>query len=826
MLNYKRILAIIVSLSVVLSAVVWSMPKLWAGDAVVNDLTIQSQVVKSNISLTVSDQNPNDKKVVIPIDDDNLIYKNSQNGKAAVTYDRVNHQLVIDWLDGQPKQITINISAKIVKNYQFMASTVRNNDVVTSQIVPVAVRELEQVAVTPQESSTSEPIINPSPKSNEPETKLDSDDLAVGVLGSCPWRLDAAGTLHIQGGEIREDQFDGIYRSPWFSYNDQILNVIVEGPIKVVGNVTSIFSSLPKVKSIKGLNLMDMSQATSLDSMFYEDKSLVTIQGLETWDTSNVKGMGNTFQNCESLTTLDVSKWDFSKCVTTMFMFGRCKRLTTLDVSNWDVSKLFDMTAMFYRCESLKELDLTRWNLDETVEMAYVFDGCGNSYFWDPSGQGLYGEDVPSEPYGVDENPINLKLKGMRVGKKMRSVESMFKMANVDTIDLSTIDTSHVISTESMFFGCQCRDLNIQNINTSNVTQMQDMFGYFNAVWAYLGQPTPERVVKKLDLTNFDTRKVKGTVGYLGPAATKMFEGCQLESLDISSFIFPQDDGETAEMMFTDAKIPSITFGKDTNIASSQNNRVGLSAPYNEKYSGYWESEKYPGQYYQSADLANQYDGRQMAGEWHWQANKEAIKVKDTTITVGDSWQPADNFVSATTKTGETETLNHIRVVGTVNTNQPGIYEVNYINGYRSATAKITVTEGQLAFKNVPQKLTFTPVTLEDDDGGFDEQFYGGALKEKQQLQISDTRSKKGKWRLEVQRSKLTRADGRVFRGDVVIRNTTVLAESAIDITDNNGGIRYDYDLTSNDTRIVPDNLDYSGDYQGKIIWTIVDSPV
>lgn len=804
------------------------MPKLWAGDAVVNDLTIQSQVVKSNISLTVSDQNPNDKKVVIPIDDDNLIYKNSQNGKAAVTYDRVNHQLVIDWLDGQPKQITINISAKIVKNYQFMASTVRNNDVVTSQIVPVAVRELEQAAVTPQESSTSEPIINPSPKSNEPETKLDPA-LAAGVVGSCPWRLDTAGTLHIQGGEVKVAQDVAGVIPNWSPYRDQILNVIVEGPIKVTGPIGSFFAQLSKVKSIKGLNLMDVSQTTSIAFMFDEDKSLVTIQGLETWDTANVREMSSVFQGCESLTTIDISKWNLSKCENGSWLFAQCKSLTTVDVSKWDVSRVTGGTGMFYRCASLKELDLTHWNLNNLVLADYMFAGLGNSYYWDPSGRGYLNEDVPSEPYGVDESPSILKIKGMRIGKKMWSTLGMFETANVDTIDLSTFDTSYVNRTDYMFFGCQCRDLNIQNINTSNVTQMQDMFGYFNAVWAYLGQPTPERVVKKLDLTNFDTRKVMGIVEYPyhASAAMKMFEWCQLESLDISSFIFPQDDGETVEMMLTDAKIPSITFGKDTNIASSQNNRVGLSAaPYNEKYSGYWESEKYPGQYYQSADLANQYDGRQMAGEWHWQANKEAIKVKDTTITVGDSWQPADNFVSATTKTGETETLNHIRVVGTVNTNQPGIYEVNYINGYRSATAKITVTEGQLAFKNVPQKLTFTPVTLEDDDGGFDEQFYGGALKEKQQLQISDTRSKKGKWRLEVQRSKLTRADGRVFRGDVVIRNTTVLAESAIDITDNNGGIRYDYDLTSNDTRIVPDNLDYSGDYQGKIIWTIVDSPV
>ncbi|MGL9876836.1 bacterial Ig-like domain-containing protein [Enterococcus sp. DIV0240d] len=72
-------------------------------------------------------------------------------------------------------------------------------------------------------------------------------------------------------------------------------------------------------------------------------------------------------------------------------------------------------------------------------------------------------------------------------------------------------------------------------------------------------------------------------------------------------------------------------------------------------------------------------------------ADQTSVKAKDSTLYVGDDWEAADNFVSATDKTGATVELSGVIVTGTVDTNQEGTYEVTYTNGTVSDIATITV---------------------------------------------------------------------------------------------------------------------------------------
>ncbi|GGC90171.1 bacterial Ig-like domain-containing protein [Enterococcus wangshanyuanii] len=74
-------------------------------------------------------------------------------------------------------------------------------------------------------------------------------------------------------------------------------------------------------------------------------------------------------------------------------------------------------------------------------------------------------------------------------------------------------------------------------------------------------------------------------------------------------------------------------------------------------------------------------------------ANQTTLAVKDSTIYVGDSWQAADNFISATTAEGEQIPFQEIDVNGTVDTTKSGIYEVAYSSKTQTEIAKITVKE-------------------------------------------------------------------------------------------------------------------------------------
>ncbi|WP_430600276.1 hypothetical protein IGI84_002018 [Enterococcus sp. DIV0008] len=80
-------------------------------------------------------------------------------------------------------------------------------------------------------------------------------------------------------------------------------------------------------------------------------------------------------------------------------------------------------------------------------------------------------------------------------------------------------------------------------------------------------------------------------------------------------------------------------------------------------------------------------------------ANQATVVVKDSTLYVGDSWELADNFVSATDKSGQALTLADLTTSGEVDTKVPGEYQVTYRNGKAEATATITVLADQTSVK-------------------------------------------------------------------------------------------------------------------------------
>ena len=80
-------------------------------------------------------------------------------------------------------------------------------------------------------------------------------------------------------------------------------------------------------------------------------------------------------------------------------------------------------------------------------------------------------------------------------------------------------------------------------------------------------------------------------------------------------------------------------------------------------------------------------------------ANQETVAAKDSTLYVGDSWEAADNFLSATDKDGKALPLKEVTVDGTVDTSKAGRYEVVYRNGKAEAKATITVLADQTSVK-------------------------------------------------------------------------------------------------------------------------------
>ncbi|EKZ4336023.1 BspA family leucine-rich repeat surface protein [Listeria monocytogenes] len=276
---------------------------------------------------------------------------------------------------------------------------------------------------------------------------------------------------------------------------------------------------------------------------------------------------------------------------------------------------------------------------------------------------------------------------------------ALFYLSKIKNLDLRNLDTSHVTNMGMMFNNSGATSIDVSNWDTSNVTDMNNMF----AVTVDL--------TTSIDVSNFDTSNVTnmGTMfsGCYSPSidvsnfntsnATDMsfmFSNCGASSLDLSSFDI--SNVTKLEYMFQTTKLRELTLGSNIQLLRG----TSLVNPdRNDNYTGKWQNvgtgtvDKPKGSFIgTSMELMSTYDGSTMADTYVWQPTLLEVNVQDSTLMVGDAWNPVDNFVSAD-NTGNPVGFNAITVTGSVDTTQPGLYPVDYSYGNMTSTATITVLE-------------------------------------------------------------------------------------------------------------------------------------
>ena len=162
--------------------------------------------------------------------------------------------------------------------------------------------------------------------------------------------------------------------------------------------------------------------------LFQEFVNLKTIDFGNCFDTSSVTDMSLMFQNCASLTSLDVSSFDTSNVTHMIFMFNLCESLTSLDLSGFDTSSVTGMSVMFQNCASLTSLDLSGFDTSNVTKMAGMFSNC---------------KDLTS-----------LDLSGFDTSN-VADMSNMFRSCtSLTNLNLSSFDASAVTKMDSMFYGC------------------------------------------------------------------------------------------------------------------------------------------------------------------------------------------------------------------------------------------------------------------------------------------------------------------------------------------------------------------------------------
>ena len=321
---------------------------------------------------------------------------------------------------------------------------------------------------------------------------------------------------------------------------------------------------------------------TTLSRFFGGLVKLETITGLEYLNTANVTDMSLLFNNCQKLTSLDVTHFNTAKVTNMYRMFNACG-LTSLDLSNFNTATVENMELMFSGCSNLKTIYASDkfktaavaksknmfsycgslsgdidWTSDKATDKTYAKTGGG--YFRDKAydnrpyvkyadgtltfrcgykkilGKNEYelnsGENRPKW-YTHDTEISKVVFEASFANARPTTCYAWFKnftfLKQIEGIE--NLNTENVKDMRDMFYDCSgLISLDVTHFNTENVTSMSSMFNSC-------------RGLTSLDVTHFNTANVKNM--------SFMFSSCnKLKEIYVSDK-FVTDDVIDSEYMFS-----------------------------------------------------------------------------------------------------------------------------------------------------------------------------------------------------------------------------------------------------------------------------------
>ncbi|WP_438754918.1 bacterial Ig-like domain-containing protein [Enterococcus sp. DIV1059_2] len=555
----------------------------------------------------------------------------------------------------------------------------------------------EQTKTTESQTISSSPQANNSnPSSANEVDQVIQDaaipDIASGTAGTSPWRIDSNGVLHIGAGQLEDNVMN-----LWGGYLETIKEIVFEGNVIAGLSLRSFFDGMINLTAIQNLDRLDTSNVRDMYRMFINTHSLSSVDvsnfdtrqvqdmsemfygtgiealDLSSFDTSQVTNMNGMFF-LSNLKQVNLANFDTSQVVDMGSMFSRAN-FTSIDVSSFETSQVTNMASMFDRAGEVSSLDLSNFDTSKVRDMRYMFNGLAELASLDVSSFDTAQVQNMASMFTGTQSLTNINLSSFDTSL-VKNMDNMFEGIGVSSLDVSSFDTSQVTSMTAMFRNAaSITDLDLSNFKTSNVIGFSLMFaGMTNLV--------------SLDLSSFDTSK---EFGYL----SAMFDGAtMLKQLKL---------GTNIKKLYPVAALPAI--------------------PVSNMYTGYWQNvgsgtvDNPKGTtILTSADLLRTYAGGTMADTYVWQKQASAsIQVHDSTIYTGDSWHAEDNFDSALDKDGNPVAFQDVTVEGSVDTNTPGTYQVNYRYDGVTSTATITVKANQTAV-NVHDSTIYVGDNWEAED--------------------------------------------------------------------------------------------------------------
>jgi len=270
-----------------------------------------------------------------------------------------------------------------------------------------------------------------------------------------------------------------------------------------LGGMTAFFRDMYDLKEIAGFENVNTSDVTDMGSLFSNCQSLATID-FSKFETSNVEifeallcecrvldlsdlsflkvenatKLNGMFAGCKLLVNADLSSWETENATSVYAMFEGCINLETVKLPDHFVTKKANNTSnMFHNCKKLKTIDISKFDLSGVWDINSMFQGCESLILENESNFNPACSNA-SNAFAGCKSLTSVSIPKFGKNNCVKNLSYMFKgCSKLVSVDLSSLTTGNTTNMESMFAGCEkLSSLDLSTFNTENVTTFENMF--------------------------------------------------------------------------------------------------------------------------------------------------------------------------------------------------------------------------------------------------------------------------------------------------------------------------------------------------------------
>ncbi|WP_422105426.1 BspA family leucine-rich repeat surface protein [Winogradskyella sp.] len=256
-------------------------------------------------------------------------------------------------------------------------------------------------------------------------------------------------------------------------------------------NVTSLYSMFSGCDALIGndsMNNWDVSQVQEMNFMFSGATNFDA--DISDWNTSQVQSMYSMFQDATNFNQ-DISGWNVGQVTDMAWMFKGAKRFNQ-PIGNWNVSNVAKMSYMFNSAEDFNQ-ELNSWNVSQVEQMNFMFSEAsnfnGNISNWNPA--------QVTNMYAMFDDAINFNqnISGWNVGQ-VTTMAYMFDGATLFNQPIGNWDVSNVQSADDMLIGTAFSSGNYDDLLISwNQLTLQDHVNFGTDAGLCLGESAKQNII-------------------------------------------------------------------------------------------------------------------------------------------------------------------------------------------------------------------------------------------------------------------------------------------------------------------------------------------